>query len=231
MSNNCSKVAALILAAGSGSRMRSDTTKQRMKLEGKSVLWHTVRAFSECPDIDYIIAVCREDEIEEFDRELSCDFKKLVSLTVGGKNRAESARLGFSAIPEDSAYVAIHDGARCLITPEMITSVVNSAKKYGAASAVSKVSATLKVCGEEGFILSTLPRENAYFAETPQIFEAEKYRRALASCESTTEITDDNMLLEAIGEKVYWVDVGSGNLKITTPEDIAYAEYIIKRRK
>ena len=136
-------VVAIILAGGSGSRMGADVTKQRMPLFGHPVIWHTVRAFDACPEIDRIVVVARADEIECM-KSLLAEFNKLGSVTVGGNTRAESSYLGICAAPSECDIVAIHDAARCLITPEDISRVVADAKRYGAATAVSSVTDTLK---------------------------------------------------------------------------------------
>ena len=137
------KVCAIILAAGSGSRMQLPITKQRLTVLGESLLHRCVRAFDESEVIDYITVVTRADELDYAKNELS-DIGKLVSIKEGGKTRADSARAGFSAVPEDTAYIAIHDGARCYLADNVIEKVVADAKKYGAATASHIVTDTVK---------------------------------------------------------------------------------------
>lgn len=220
------KVAAVILAAGVGSRMKSDKTKQKIEIFGKSVLKRTVEAFDRCDVISSITVVSRADEIEFVRRELS-GIKTPYNTVVGGSVRAESARLGFMAIPKDSDFVAIHDAARCLVTEDMIKSVAEAAFAHGAATAAAKVTDTLKRVGEDGFITSTENRQEFMRAQTPQIFSAELYKRALEAACICDEITDDNMLVEALGQRVKCVDTGSANIKITEPADIAIARSIL----
>lgn len=221
-------ITAVILAAGSGSRMASEITKQRMCLLGESVLRRSVKAFSSCERINSIVVVCRSDEVDWAREELS-SFSKVCAIISGGKTRAESARLGFSSIPVESEFVAIHDAARCLITEENISCVIDAAIKYGAATAGSYVSDTIKQL-EENMICATLPREALFMAHTPQIFKCDLYRAALERSSADERITDDNMLIESLGIRVCPVDTGKNNIKLTTPEDISYAEYIIERR-
>ena len=221
---------AIILAAGSGSRMGSSVTKQRMEIFGKSVLLRSVEAFSNSPVIDSIIIAAKEDELELFREEFKSGFPKIFDIVVGGKNRAESAKNAFAAIPKATTHVAIHDAARCLVTPDMIALVADAAYKTGAATAGSLVTDTVKQVSASGFIEKTLPRSELFFASTPQIFETKLYKKALDSTVNFELITDDNMLLENIGERVTFVDVGRENIKITTPSDIDYAEHILKKR-
>ncbi len=221
-------VAAIILAAGSGKRMESDTTKQRMTVLGKSVLFRTVSAFSSCKIISSIVVVVREDEVAWATDELSA-FSKIKAIIPGGKTRAESARAGFSAISEDADFVAVHDGARCLITAENITEVISMAMIHGAASAGTYITDTVKRIGDD-MISATVPREELFAAHTPQIFSRSLYAEALDNSDDIAAVTDDNMMVERLGVKVYPVDTGKQNIKLTTKEDIEYAEYIIGRR-
>lgn len=230
MKSNSPKVAAVILAAGSGTRMLSDVTKQRMYIRGESVLHRSVRIFSECENINSIVVVCRADEMEWAESELS-DILKPCSIISGGKTRAESAKLGFWAIPDDSDFVAIHDGARCLVTRDIIESVVSAAVFSGAATASTPVTDTLKRIDTNSKIVETIPRESIYSASTPQVFSTSLYKKALSMAENIEAFTDDNMLIEALGHEVVCVDTGRENIKITTPDDISYAEYILGKRE
>lgn len=227
---NNANVSAVILAAGNGSRMGSDVTKQRMNLLGESVLHRSVRMFSECDRVNSIVAVCRADELGWAERELS-DIKKPCKVVIGGKNRAESAKIGFEAIPLEADFVAIHDGARCLVTPEIIEMVLDAAFTHGAATAATPVTDTLKSVDSCLKISKTVPRDSLYAAGTPQIFSIKLYKKALLNVKDTKNITDDNMLLEAIGERVVCVDTGRENIKITTPADVSYAEYVLRKRE
>ena len=220
---------AIILAAGCGSRMGKSMTKQRMSILGESLLYRSVRAFSECSAVDSIVVVCRADEADWVREEIDC-LPKLYAIVIGGKTRAESARIGFFAIPEECDFVAIHDGARCLITPEGITAVADAAFLCGAATASCPMTDTVKLCDGEGDIIKTVPRAQLSLAQTPQIFSRTLYAQALASAESDASVTDDNMLVESLGVKIRTVNTGKENIKITTAEDIPLAEYLLGRR-
>ena len=223
-----SNIAAVILAAGVGSRMGAGTTKQRLLVGGVSVLRRTLLSFEACEDVKSIVIVTREDEIPFVESE-SRGITKLYRIVLGGRVRAESAYNGFKAIPSESEYVAIHDAARCLVTPEMISRVAKDAVKYGAATASTKVTDTVKIVDENGFVSSTPDRNFVYLASTPQIFSTLIYNRATENIDlSDASVTDDNMLAERAGVKVYCTDIGGKNIKITMPGDIEYAEHLLK---
>ena len=225
------KLTAVILAAGSGTRMRSDVAKQSIEICGESVLHRSVDAFNRARDIDDIIVVCRASDIDVVRADLGSDFVKLSLLIPGGNTRFESAKIGFFATEGRSEFVAIHDAARCLVTPEQIDAVAKKAFATGAATAATAVTDTLKRVGDDGVICDTVSRAGMYSAQTPQIFRSELYARALdGDFSEGGEITDDNMLLERMGVRVSTVDTGKENIKITTPEDLAYAEFIIMKR-
>ncbi len=222
---NRSYLTAIILAAGSGSRMGADKTKQKINICGKSILWHSVKAFSDCHRVDSIVIVCRPDEIDWARGELS-EFTKIEAIVAGGNTRAESARLGFDAVANKSGFVAFHDGARCLIRPCDIDAIINAAFLHGAATAASPVTDTLKY-SDDGFIKNTVSRNNLYSAQTPQVFKVELYGKALAASEADESMTDDNMMMEKIGVSVAVVIIGKHNVKITTVDDLDYAKYIL----
>ena len=229
--SNKDKVTAIILAAGCGSRMNSEVTKQKINILGRSVLRHSVLAFSACDDIDEIVVVARASE-EDFAKSQCVGIDKKFVVVTGADTRLGSAKIGFSAISDSSRYVAIHDAARCLVTPEMISNVVAYARKCGAATAATPITDTVKRSDVDGFVAATVNRDGLWAALTPQSFEVSLYKQALEALKGADEtlVTDDNMLLEGIGVKVKCVDVGRENIKITRQEDIAYAEYILLGR-
>lgn len=228
MNNSCS-VGAIILAAGFGSRMCSNTTKQKMPVGNTSILKRSVMSFEKCEKINKIVVVVREDEIDFANSELA-ECKKIFAIVSGGEFRSQSAERGFYAIG-DCDYVAIHDAARVLITPEMIEVVINAACQNGSATAAASVVDTFKIVDDNGFIQSSPDRSRLVKATTPQIFKRELYEKALVqNTLPADKITDDNMLLEGIGEKVFTVVFKQDNIKITTSEDIKYAEMILAER-
>ena len=225
------RVAALILAAGLGTRMRSNTTKQRMLIGGVSVLKRCVCAFEACPDICEIVVVARETELDFVRNELK-GIKKLSNVVVGGKCRAESAICGMRAVSENSDFIAIHDAARPLIKPENISKVIKTAKEKGAATLASRVVDTVKIIDSDGRIISTPNRSTLVKATTPQIFKKEIYEHSVQNYNGElSAITDDNMLVEIAGYSVYSVISDDPNPKITVLEDLFVAEEILKGEK
>ena len=218
---------AIILAAGSGTRMGIGSTKQRMLILGKSILRRCVEKFADADCIDAITVVVRSDEIE-FAKQECFGIEKVKNIIIGGKNRAESARNGFLSVENETEYVMIHDACRCLVTTREISSVADAVCSFGAASAALKVVDTVKRCDKDGYIISTVPRDDLWAALTPQGFSAAGYRRALEAREiPDASVTDDNSLAELAGIPVVCVPAERTNIKITTAADIPLAEAII----
>ena len=210
------------------------TTKQMMRLRGIPVIVHTARAFDACPYIDDIIIVARREEIhvvEELMKEYG--IRKFRRAVAGKETRQLSALAGFEAIETaKTKYVAIHDVARCLVTPGMIADVVSAAYATRAASAASRVVDTVKRANPDGFVLETLDRETLWLAATPQVFSEALYRAAAyTAVHAGFTATDDMMLCERIGQAVKLVDCGGENFKITTKPDILRAEAVLVARE
>ena len=170
---------AIILAAGSGTRMgQQAAAKQFLTLDGAPVLAHSLMAFQACKYIDEIIIVTKKDDVPTA-RKIASDYgiKKLSHVVLGGAERSESVLNGMTAVREKTGFVAIHDAARCLVTPEQIGEVVSAAYAYSASSAGSPVKDTVKRV-ENGFIVETPPRSELWNAATPQVFQADMYRGA-----------------------------------------------------
>ena len=222
-------VTAIILAAGTGSRMNLNVTKQRISLGCESVLRRTVRIFNECMDIDSIIVVTRMDEID-FAKDETIGLCKVKAIVAGGDTRVHSAKCGFDSISFKTDFIAIHDAARCFISSDMISAVISDAKKHGAATASAKVTDTVKILDNEGRINKTIPRETLVLVQTPQVFRADLYKKAIDSVDFNDDsITDDNMLLERVGIHPYCTDTGKENIKLTTREDLIYAEFLLSK--
>ena len=220
---------AIILAAGSGTRFGGEIKKQFVEIGGYTSVQRCALAFEKSAVIDEIIFV---GDVEEINRQLApLGLKKLSTVVSGGATRQKSALNGFDAINKKSKYVAIHDAARCLITPEIIENTVKAAYKYRAALAAEKAIDTIKIVGKDGFITETINRDKVWFAKTPQVFLADMYRAAAYIAEKEGfEATDDCMLCEKLGFKIVPVDCGFENIKLTSPGDLYRAEEILKRR-
>ncbi|MBQ7264474.1 MAG: 2-C-methyl-D-erythritol 4-phosphate cytidylyltransferase [Firmicutes bacterium] len=222
------KITALIVAAGTGKRMKSAVAKQYIEFKGKPVLAHTIEAFNR-PCIHDMVIVVGEDEVE-FVREnivgrLASD--KKIRVVSGGKERQDSVRKGLEALCEECEAVFIHDGVRPFIKEEILEKAAEDTEKYGCTIVAVPVKNTVKTVGEDGFVESTPERSKLWAAQTPQCFKksiiTEVYRKAY---EEGFLGTDDSMLAERYGKKVH-ITMGSyDNIKITTPEDMYSAEKI-----
>lgn len=226
-------ISAIIVAAGLGSRMGTDSTKQLIEIDGIPVVVRTLLAFQACSFISEIIVVGRQSELHLYDGwKAQYGITKLKQSVCGGKTRRESVANGLSAISEKSEYLAIHDGARCLITPDMIRSVLEQTCRYGAAAAAEAMTDTVKRCDKNGFITETLDRSELWRVQTPQAFKTSLYlASAYTADKDDPRFTDDCMLVEEAGFRIKLVDCGRENLKITTREDLMFAEAILTARK
>lgn len=225
------RTAAIIVAAGSSTRMGGKVSKQFLKLNGKLVLAHTLLAFEHARYINEIVVVAREEDMQAVWRiSHTYGIKKLIAVTKGGDTRAASVRRGFRKIHPKTRYVAIHDGARCLITPEQIGKICRAAYRHRAATAATAVTDTVKTVNRHGFINSTVDRKKVFLVQTPQVFHADLYRAALAYVDDDS-VTDDNQLMEKIKYPVKPVDIGKDNIKLTTPDDLLRAEFILSRKE
>lgn len=223
---------AIVLAGGSGSRMGSTTTKQMMKLAGKPVIIHSLLAMDACDYIDEVILVVKEEEIPLYPPMLKkYGIQKVTQIVEGGETRQESVLKGFELIPDKADYVAIHDGARPLITPSQIKTVVLSAYDYKAAAAAAPAKDSVKVANISGMIDYTVDRKTVWLMQTPQVFYSNLYRASIYTASKDKFIgTDDTEVAEHAGFSTKLVDIGYENIKITTPVDLILAEAILANR-
>ena len=223
---------AIIVAAGLSERFGGSLTKQMTELCGLPVLVHTLKAYQETDCIHEIIIVARYDEIEYWQNAVrEHSLTKVRQIVQGGDSRQESVRKGLDVVSSKSRYVAISDGARCLITPEQITSVCRAAYKYKAATAAHRSTDTVKIADKKGFIDTTADRDTVWLAQTPQVFRTKLYiAAAYSALKDGFKATDDNSLVEFIGHPIRLVECGTQNIKITTQEDMAIAEGVLKSR-
>lgn len=224
-------VSAVIVSAGSSSRM-GGINKQFLDLNGLPVIARSISAFQKNSLIDEIVIVTRECDIEKLSRLVRQNsYAKVSHIVVGGLTRQESVLNGINACCADCDFVAVHDGARPLVTQEVISNTVKDAFRYFAAAAAVRVKDTVKTVDADGFITSTPDRAFMRFVQTPQVFEKELYLNAVNSVEDSHGFTDDCMLIEAFGKKVFLTEGDYENIKITTPEDIFFAKGFLDRRK
>ena len=215
---------AIILCAGSASRMNG-IDKINAKINGIPVMEMSIRAFLASDNISDAIVVVRESELEKCRKKYAGLFDKPVIFVCGGSTRQRSASAALAVLPENTRFIAIHDGARPLVSVKVIDAAIDGAHRFGASMAGVPVKDTIKQCAENGMILSTPLRSSLREAQTPQVFERGLYLNAFAqAAESGADYTDDSQLAEAFGAKVYVTEGDFRNIKITTPEDILLAE-------
>jgi 2-C-methyl-D-erythritol 4-phosphate cytidylyltransferase len=230
--NKHESTSAVIVAAGDSSRMGEN--KQFVTLDGIPVIARTVEAFEKSECIKEIIIVTRKEDISNIiDLCEKHKFRKVAAVVPGGTTRQESVKLGFDEVSDKSYFVAIHDGARCLITPDMVENICREAYIYGAAIAANRVVDTVKRTEKGSFAEETLDRNRIWLAQTPQVFNCNIYRAALYTADNDKFTgTDDASLVEHIGYKsIKLVECGRENIKLTTPNDIPFAEALLTARK
>jgi 2-C-methyl-D-erythritol 4-phosphate cytidylyltransferase len=222
---------AVIVAAGSGSRFGSATPKQFVEILGKPLLVHTVERFESCPLIDEIVLVLPAAEVENFRKTAEkFNLKKVVKIAAGGKTRAESVFNGLNSIDKNAAeIVAVHDGARPLVSPEEITRTIEKAREIGAACLVADVTDTIKEVSN-GKIIGTIERAKLRRALTPQAFRYEILQKAFAENDlnDAAAATDECFLVEKLGFEIAAVEGNARNIKITAPEDFLLAETLLR---
>jgi 2-C-methyl-D-erythritol 4-phosphate cytidylyltransferase/2-C-methyl-D-erythritol 2,4-cyclodiphosphate synthase len=225
---------AIIPAAGSGKRMQGDLPKQYLPVDGKMILLHTLSVFRLSPDIDEIILVVPEEDIPMV-RQMIIEprgISKVRHVMAGGKQRQDSVRNGLAAVEDQVDIVLIHDAVRPLISESLIHQAVREAEKHGAVTVGMPVKDTIKSVDTGGWIVETLNRKVLWMTQTPQAFRRsviqEAYRRA---DEDQFYGTDDASLVERMGCRVKMIASSYANIKITTPEDLLMAEFLIKKHK
>ena len=221
---------AVVVAAGASERMGTD--KLMLDLGGMPVLARTLKALQACTCIDEIVVVTQPEKIvpvaklcKEYGITLAT---KILS---GGATRAESALIGLSEISSEAALAAIHDGARPLVTPAVVSAAVEAASRCLAAAPAVPVKDTVKIA-ENGVVAETPDRESTMAVQTPQVFQPDIIKGALTyALEQEIPVTDDCSAVELLGVDVFLTPGDEENIKITTPLDISLAETILRRRE
>lgn len=232
------RTAAVILAAGSGKRMGSSTKKQYMLMKDRPIIYYALKIFQES-FIDEIVLVvapgdqeyCKKEIVEKY------GFDKVIQIVEGGKERYHSVAVGLDCIKE-CGYVFIHDGARPMVTEEILERALSCVKEYRACAVGMPVKDTIKIADEAGNIVSTPNRNLVWMVQTPQVFDycliKDAYHKLISQEEKLQRkgiaVTDDAMVVETLtGHSVKLVQGSYENIKITTPEDILIAENFLGR--
>ena len=236
---------AVVLAAGSGSRMRSDVPKQFMELGGRPLIWYALDAVERSAIIDDCILVTGAEDISYMQSEIveKYGFSKVDTITAGGRERYESVACAMTVleegdmkVPNQDGYVFIHDGARPFLTEKILEDTYAAAYAYGACVAAMPSKDTVKLADPEGVAQRTPNRDSVWLVQTPQVFEVqmicEAYRRLMAQLpqlrQQGIQITDDAMVAETMLQRqVKLVPASYKNIKVTTPEDMKIAEVLL----
>ena len=227
------KVAAVIVAGGSGRRMGMNIKKQFIELEGKAILAHTIEAFNKCKVIDEIVVVVGKEDIDKVKTEIVSryGYDKVIQIVEGGTERQESVYNGLMAVTKDIQYVMIHDGARPFISQVILEKALIMTKEKHATVVAVPVKDTIKVVNGELEVEATPSRSTLWSVQTPQSFKKELLINAYAYAkEKSLIVTDDSMLVEAYGKKVHVVEGDYNNIKITTSEDLVLGQAILMNK-
>jgi 2-C-methyl-D-erythritol 4-phosphate cytidylyltransferase len=223
-------LSAIIVAGGSSQRMGFD--KLFAIIAGEPVIAHTIRAFEHATSISEIVVVAREerhDEIQKISRDTG--FKKIRSIVPGGERRQDSVRAGLDQIDREAKYVAVHDAARPLITPDQIERAFDQCRVHGSAALAQPVNDTLKRADADLLVIGLVDRHQLYAMQTPQIFERklieDAYRGVYAA---NASVTDEVSAVERLGHKIALVLNDDFNFKITYPHDLPVADFILRER-
>lgn len=222
------QVGAIVVAAGRGTRMGTKESKQYLLLQNKPIIIHTLERFDRHPSIQEIVLVTGEQDVERCKSWIDeYGIATQIKVIPGGAERQESVYLGLRQI--EGPYVLVHDGVRPFVTEEQITACIKAAVDYGASVLAAPVKDTIKQVDEQGQVTATLERRSLWAIQTPQAFRCSQLLDAHEQAERNGFIgTDDAMLLERLGLPVKVVEGGYRNIKITTPEDLDYAEFILQ---
>lgn len=223
-------LSAIIVAGGSSHRMGFD--KLLALLGDKPVLAHTIEAFERTGSVPEIILVARAERVAEFEELVrQGNFEKVRRIVAGGKRRQDSVQAGLDSISADTSYIAVHDAARPLVTPEQIERVFVLAREHGGASLAAPVTDTLKRADENQCVVGSVARESLHAMQTPQIFARDLLERAYATAaEEKLTVTDEVSAVEHIGGTVVLLPNDEWNVKITYPRDLLLAQAVLARR-
>jgi 2-C-methyl-D-erythritol 4-phosphate cytidylyltransferase len=224
------RAAALVLAAGRGVRLGTDTPKAFVSVAGKTLVERSVETLLRVSLVDRVVPVLPAEHLARWAALAAAD-PKLHDPVPGGARRQDSVAAGVASLPASCEFVAVHDAARCLVSPEDIEAAIEAAAETGAAILARPSPDTVKLV-EDGSVTSTPERSSCWAAQTPQVFRTDLLREALekASAEGF-HATDDAQLVERLGVPVRIVEGSAMNLKITHPVDLAIAEALVEREQ
>lgn len=224
-------VTVIIVAAGKGRRMGSDTPKQYLVIDGKVILDKTIEQFEKNSMVDNIIVVVNNEDMELVRKKLSYDRPRINKIVVGGEQRINSVYNGISNIEEDmqNGIVLIHDGVRPFVSQKLINNCIETAYENGACVPVIDLVDTVKQISKDDFVKKTIDRSKYKAVQTPQAFDYEIIKKCYElALEDKIKVTDDSALAEHYGYKVKAIKGLQKNIKITTQFDLKVAELIAR---
>ncbi len=225
-------ISVIVAAAGRGSRMKRAENKVFLPLLDKPILRYSIEAFLGRSDVAEVVVICAAHETEEMEM-LVAPYRetKPVKVVVGGSERQYSVANALRAVDRKSELILVHDGARPLVTDEVVQSVIDGAREHRASIAAVPVKDTIKTVDEQGMVVDTPPRSTLFAVQTPQGFDAQLLFDAYARAEEDGFLgTDDASLVERLGVRVATAQGDYQNIKITTPEDLIIGEALLKGR-
>ncbi|MDU2266516.1 2-C-methyl-D-erythritol 4-phosphate cytidylyltransferase [Clostridium celatum] len=223
-------ISAIILAGGKGKRMGASVSKQFIELKGKPIIYYTIKKFEENKNIDNIVVVLPPDEVSYFKEEILKKYSlKIDKIVLGGTERQDSVYNALKSIADtETDIVLIHDGARPFISNRIINDGIKYANEYGAAAPGVMPKDTIKVKNENNFSINTPDRSSLVAIQTPQVFKYKEILKCHEKVKVNKEVvTDDTMVVEKYGYKVYLYKGEYTNIKVTTPEDLILGEMLI----
>jgi 2-C-methyl-D-erythritol 4-phosphate cytidylyltransferase len=223
-------ITAIIVAAGSSRRMGFD--KLFAPLAGKPVIAHSIAAFEQCKQVDEIVIVSRAERVKDLEKVVKEEkFSKVTKIVAGGLERHFSVWNGLQAVNAETDFVAIHDGARPLVTPSLIKQCIDLAKEKGAVSCSAPIPDTVKRASTEQMVTGSVERSGLWAMQTPQVFNSGLILQAYASLMAKNEqVTDEVSAVQKLGKKIALLRNDDWNLKITFPRDLEMAEHILAMR-
>jgi len=222
---------AVIVAGGKGTRMNKGINKLYLDIKGKAILARTLDVFFASDSIDEVVLVIAEEDLGICKKKVlkEIEIKKPFKIVFGGNERQDSVYNGITNTNKNTDIIVIHDGARPFVTKDIIENAIKEVKQYKAVVVAMPVKDTIKITDENGLITKTPDRSRLWLAQTPQVFVKEIIVQAYEFCRTNKiKATDDSMLVEQLGFKVKIIEGSYDNIKITTPEDLAFAKLILE---
>ena len=221
-------VCAVVPAGGTGTRMGGTVPKQFLELNGKPILYYTLKTLQDCGIISELILVVPEKEYDNACTDWLGKPEIVTKVVVGGKKRQDSVYNGFCELSQKTEIVLVHDGVRPFLSHQMIQKSVDAAREYGAAITAIPVNDTIKRVDDSGLVSQTVDREGLWRVQTPQVFRYELLQEAFKKANSEKFYgTDEGTLIEHLGKPVKVVEGSEQNIKITRPEDLRLSEIFI----